>query len=39
MEFKLMTTPKVMNKIDRVKELIIQEVKSLSEKLTSNERN
>ena len=31
MEFKLMTTTKVMNKIDRVKELIIQEVKSLSE--------
>ena len=26
-----MTTTKVMNKIDRVKELIIQEVKSLSE--------
>ena len=31
MEYKLMTTTKVMNKIDRVKELIIQEVKSLSE--------
>ena len=31
MEFKLMTTTKVINKIDRVKELIIQEVKSLSE--------
>ena len=31
MEFKLMTTTKVMNKIDRVKELIIKEVKSLSE--------
>ena len=31
MEFKLMTTTKVMNKIDIVKELIIQEVKSLSE--------
>ena len=31
MEFKLMTTTKVMNKIDIVKELIIKEVKSLSE--------
>ena len=31
MEFKLMTTTKVINKIDIVKELIIQEVKSLSE--------
>ena len=31
MEYKLMTTTKVMNKIDRVKELIIKEVKSLSE--------
>ena len=31
MEFKLMTTTKVMTKIDRVKELIIKEVKSLSE--------
>jgi DNA-binding ferritin-like protein len=31
MEFELMTTTKVMNKIDRVKELIIKEVKSLSE--------
>ena len=31
MEFKLMTTTMVMNKIDIVKELIIKEVKSLSE--------
>ena len=31
MEFKLMTTTKVINKIDIVKELIIKEVKSLSE--------
>ena len=31
MEYELMTTTKVMNKIDIVKELVIKEVKSLSE--------